>query len=157
MSRRHDSLIPLSRQHNHALTLALIIRRRDGLDEGESTWLEKTAAKIRNAYAVELAGHFEVEEAVLFPEMEKYLGKLELAAQLIEEHKSLRGLVQRIETAPTALLFDDFSARLDAHVRKEEKQLFVEFETRMPAEEALKLGDEIESRLIKACPAQAIG
>jgi len=157
MSRRHDSLIPLSRQHQHALALALIIRRRDELDKGEPAWLEATAAKIRNAYTVELAGHFEVEEAVLFPEMERYLGKLELAAELVEDHKPLRGLVRRIEAAPMALLFDDFSARLDAHVRKEEKQLFVEFEKRMPAEEALKLGREIETRLIQACPALAIG
>lgn len=151
MARRHESLIPLSRQHQHALALALIIRRRDGLEKGQASWLEETAARIRSAYTVELAGHFEVEEAVLFPGMECYLGKFELAAELVEEHRTLRGLVQRIETAPTALLFDDFSARLDAHVRKEERRLFVEFEKRMPAEEALKVGREIESRLVKAC------
>ena len=152
MSRRHDSLIPLSRQHQHALALALIIRRRDGLDQGEETWREKTAEKIRNAYTVELAGHFEVEEAVLFPEMEKYLGKLPLVTELVKDHKTLHSLVQSIEAAPAAALFDDFSARLDAHVRKEERQLFAEFESRMPKQEALALGREIESRLIKVCP-----
>lgn len=152
MARRHASLIPLSRQHQHALALALIIRRRDGLEKGQASWLEETAAKIRSAYTVELAGHFEVEEAVLFPEMERHLGRLKLIGELVKEHKTLCGLVHNIETAPTIALFDDFSARLDAHVRKEEKQLFVEFEKRMPAEEALKVGREIESRLVKACP-----
>ncbi len=47
---------------------------------------------------------------------------------------------------------DEFSALLERHVRKEERQLFVEFEQRMPAEEAVKVGREIEARLIKACP-----
>jgi iron-sulfur cluster repair protein YtfE (RIC family) len=152
MARRHESLIPLSRQHQHALALALIIRRRDGIERGEAAWLEETSARIRNAYAAELAGHFEVEEAVLFPDMQRYLGRIKLIAELVEEHHTLRGFVQQIEAAPAVSLLDDFSARLDAHVCKEERQLFVEFEKRMPAEEALKLGREIDARLMKACP-----
>jgi Hemerythrin HHE cation binding domain len=152
MARRHVSLIPLSRQHQHALALALIIRRRDGIQKGEATWLREMSEKVQKAYAAELAGHFEVEETVLFPDMERYLGRLNLVGELVEEHKTLRGLVQQIESAPAVSFFDDFSARLDAHVRKEERRLFTEFEKRMPAAEALKLGREIESRLIKACP-----
>ena len=140
MARRHESLIPLSRQHNHALILSLIIRRRDGIEKGEPAWLEETAAKIQRAYAAELAGHFEVEEAVLFPEMQRHLGRVKLVGELLEEHKTLSGLVREIQTAPSVLLLDDFSSRLDAHVRKEERRLFVEFEKRMPPEEALKLG-----------------
>jgi hemerythrin-like domain-containing protein len=152
MARRHESLIPLSRQHNHALILALLIRRRDGIERGEAAWLEETARKIQAAYAAELAGHFEVEESVLFPDMERYLGRLKLVHDLIEEHQTLRGLVRRIQAVPSVELFDDFSARLDAHVRKEERRLFVEFEKRMPVGEALKLGRQIETRLIQACP-----
>jgi hemerythrin-like domain-containing protein len=152
MARRHESLIPLSRQHNHALILALTIRRRDGIEKGERAWLEETAARIQKAYDAELSGHFEVEEAVLFPDMERYLGRLKLVRELVEEHKILRGLIENAQNAPAVLLFDDFAARLDAHVHKEERKLFVEFEKRMPAAEALKLGREIESRLRKACP-----
>lgn len=153
MARRHESLIPLSRQHNHALILALTIRRRDGIEKGEPAWLEETAARIQKAYDAELHGHFAVEEEILFPDMERYLGRLSLVRQLIEEHKTLRGLVASAANAPTVQLFDDFEARLDAHVHKEERKLFAEFEKRMPASEAVKLGREIEARLTKACPA----
>jgi hemerythrin-like domain-containing protein len=152
MARRHESLIPLSRQHNHALVLALTIRRRDGIEKGEGKWLEETAARVQRAYAAELRGHFEVEEALLFPDMERCLGRLKLVRELVEEHQALRGLVGSAQDVPTVSLFDDFAARLDAHVHKEERRLFMEFEKRMPPEEAVKLGREIESRLIKACP-----
>jgi hypothetical protein len=37
-------------------------------------------------------------------------------------------------------------------VRKQERQLFVEFEKKMPADEARKLGEEIKARLAKLCP-----
>ena len=46
---------------------------------------------------------------------------------------------------------DGFSALLKRHVRKEKRQLFVQFERRMPADEARKIGREIEARLLEAC------
>ncbi len=152
MARRHGSLIPLSRQHHNALALALVIRRRDGFGKGEAAWTEETSARIRIAFDAELAGHFQVEETVLFPEMQRNLGPLQLVVELREEHDLLRGFVQRCQTKPAIHLFDGFAALLDSHVRKEERQLFVEFEKRMPADEARKVGLEIEARLLKACP-----
>ncbi len=152
MSRRHDSLIPLSRQHQHALALAVIIRRRFGIERGETNWREKQAAKIQKAWQAELKGHFEVEEGLLFPEMERYLGKLRLADELRRDHLSLRGLVKLLETCSGYALLDGFAALLETHIHKEERELFAEFEKKMPAEQALKLGKEIEARLAKVCP-----
>ncbi len=153
MARRHESLIPLSRQHHHALALALVIRRRDGIEKGEPAWIEETVGKIQRAYATELAGHFDVEETILFPAMEHHLGRLELVQDLRHEHLLLRDLVRRLEGAAAQVsTLDEFWALLDRHVWKEERQLFAEFEKRMPAEEARKLGREIEARLIKVCP-----
>ena len=151
MSRRHDSLIPLSQQHQHALALAVIIRRRFGMEKGEARWRDEMVEKIRKAYQAELSGHFEVEEAVLFPEMERYLGRLELVPELRGEHETLRGLVRRVEASRELTVIDEFSAVLEGHVRKEERQLFAEFERRMPRDEAVKVGKEIEARLSKSC------
>lgn len=154
MSRRHDSLIPLSHQHQHALALAVIIKRRFGSENREKAWLDETRDKIRKLYSTELTGHFEVEEGVLFPEMEHYLGKLELVADLRREHQALRDLIQLLEKTPRAPMqtLDEFSATIDSHVRKEERQLFTEFEKRMPSAEAKRVGLEIDARLLKACP-----
>ena len=154
MSRRHDSLIPLSHQHQHALALAVIIKRRFGSENREEAWREEIREKIRKLYSAEIKGHFEVEEAVLFPEMERYLGKLELVTDLRREHQALRDLIQLLEKNPRTPMqsLDEFSASIDRHVRKEERQLFVEFEKRMPAAEAKRVGSEIDARLLKACP-----
>jgi hemerythrin-like domain-containing protein len=152
MSRRHDSLIPLSHQHQHALALAVIIRRRFGIEKGREAWLEEQNAKVEKAYAAELSGHFEVEESVLFPAMERNLGKLDLVGDLLDEHTKLHRLFKLLKTEPSFDRLDELSLLLERHVRKEERQLFVEFEKRMPADEALKLGREIESRLARACP-----
>jgi hemerythrin-like domain-containing protein len=154
MSRRHDSLITLSHQHQHALALALVIKRRFGAEKGEAPWLEEMSGKIQSLYSAELKGHFEVEEAVLFPEMERYLGKLELVTELRHEHQTLRNLIRLCSTGSEALIqtLDEFSSSIEPHVRKEERQLFAEFEKRMPPEEAKKVGLEIDARLAKACP-----
>jgi len=154
MSRRHDSLIPLSHQHQHALALAVIIKRRFGAEKGEAAWLEETSGKIQKLYSAELKGHFEVEETVLFPEMERYLGKLELVTELQQEHQALRDQIQLFSTGSGTIIqsLDEFSSSIERHVRKEERQLFAEFESRIPAEEARHIGLEIDARLAKACP-----
>ena len=118
MSRRHDSLIPLSHQHQHALALAVIIRRRIGIEKGESAWREEQVGKIQKAWAVELKGHFEVEEGLLFPEMECYLGKIRLADELRRDHLSLRGLIKLLETSSGYALLDGFGALLESHIHK---------------------------------------
>jgi len=150
MARRHASLIPLSRQHQHALGLAVIIRRRFGIEKGESAWLERIVARIRKAYSAELVSHFEVEETVLFPEMERHLGRLELTAELLDEHQKLHGLVMRLQANPSLPTLDGLSLLLEGHIRKEERQLFPEFEKRMPADEAFRIGREIHARLTTA-------
>ena len=154
MSRRHDSLIPLSHQHQHALALAVIIKRRFGSENREEAWLCEMRERVHKLYSAELTGHFEVEEAVLFPEMERYLGKLDLVADLKREHQSLRNLIHLLEKSPCVAIstLDEFSTSIDSHVRKEERQLFMEFEKRMPAAEAKRLGVEIDARLLKVCP-----
>lgn len=152
MPRRHDSLIPLSHQHQHALALAVLIRRRFGIEKGREAWLEEQYAKVEKAYAAELSGHFEVEESVLFPAMERNLGKLELVTDLLDEHARMHQLVKLLKTEPSFDRLDEISRLLERHVRKEERQLFAEFEKRMPAEEAFRLGREIASRLRQSCP-----
>ena len=152
MSRRHDSLIPLSHQHQHALALAVIIRRRFGMEMGKKHWREQQVEKIQKAWQAELKGHFEVEEGLLFPEMERHLGKIPLVEELLRDHASIHGLTKLLETSSEFPLLDGFSALLEAHIHKEERELFTEFEKRMPADEAVRLGKEIEARLARVCP-----
>ena len=151
MARRHNSLIPLSHQHQHALALAVIIRRRFGLRESEPAWCREMVGKVQKLYAGELRGHFEVEEEVLFPAMQHYLGRLPLVDELISDHVAIRCLVRGLEAMADREALAEFSQVLETHVRKEERKLFREFEKRMPADEALKVGSEIAAALAAAC------
>ena len=163
MARRHESLIPLSHQHQHALTLAVIIRRRFATTPDLAQWQNQMIDKVVKAYDAELRGHFEVEEEILFPEMERHLGRLDLVADLLSEHIALREYAKRLEACPRVqgalevasprpMLLDEFATLIEQHVHKEERELFAEFEKKMPAEEARKLGGEIAARLAKTCP-----
>jgi len=152
MSRRHDSLIPLSHQHQHALALAVIIRRRFGIEKKEAAWRAEQLAKIQKAWLAELKGHFEVEEGLLFPEMQRHIGKIRLVDELLRDHQSILGLIKLLTTSSDFPLLDGFSALLESHIHKEERELFAEFEKKMPAEGARKLGKEIAARLSKVCP-----
>ena len=127
MSRRHDNLIPLSHQHQHALTLAVTIRRRFGLEKGEKVWRDHILAWIQRAYRTELIGHFTVEETLLFP-----------------------GVVAH----PDFSTFDALSAMLENHIHKKERQLFPLLEQKIPAEEATRFGAEIRMRLRELCPTE---
>jgi iron-sulfur cluster repair protein YtfE (RIC family) len=151
MARRHATLIPLSQQHQHALALAVIIRRRFGIEKGEKAWREEQVEIIQKAWKAELKGHFEVEEGLLFPEMERYLGKIRLVEELLRDHRSIHGLIKLLGASSEYSLLDGFGALLESHVHKEERVLFAEFEKRMPAEEARKLGAEIGLRLGRVC------
>ncbi len=132
------------------------------MEKGEGAWRADMTAKVAKLFAAEIAAHFEVEEAILFPEMERLLGPLELVTKLREEHQTLRELVKRLsenlnrEHEPGGLrdlsTLDEFSDLLEAHVRREERQLFPAFEKKIPADVAARLGREIEARLVKACP-----
>jgi hypothetical protein len=64
----------------------------------------------------------------------------------------LHGLIRLLEASATFPLLDGFSALLEGHIRREERQLFAEFERRMPADEARTLGKQIKARLAEVCP-----
>lgn len=147
MSRRHDSLIPLSHQHQHALAFALTIRRRIGMEQGEAQWFEQMVVRLKSIFENELNSHFDAEEQILFIEMERQLGKLPMVDELVAEHKELRKLAAQIQTSPSFFRLSAFAELLESHIRKEERVLFAEFEARMPEAEARRLQPVIEARL----------
>jgi len=139
---RDRRLIPLSRQHQHALALCVLTRR--GLPSGEITAL---AGKIVQTFEIELANHFELEEQVLFP----ICPPLALIAELIQEHRRLENLVAALRTDPSAELLEEFCALLTAHIRKEERDLFEQVQNILPAGAFDRAGEEIERRAVLAC------
>jgi hemerythrin-like domain-containing protein len=157
MFKSSDSLTPLTRQHQHALALAVIIHSKFGVEEGKSKWQEEMNAKVQQIFKAELARHFEVEETILYPAIERHLGPLELLRQLRREHWGLRGLVERLAFLPDGDLLDEFATLLEMHVDEEERELFPVFAKKIPRDEAIKLGNEIQTRLVKPLRVEMVG
>ena len=142
---RHASLIPLSHQHQHGLALCVIIERTLSAENAADL-----ARKVQDAYELELRNHFEVEERILFPAILAGLGPTPLVDELVAEHRKLEALLEGTRTEQPAAL-REFGAALSGHIRREERELFEDIQSRLPAETLEQLGRSIDAAVVRVC------
>jgi len=145
-SRRHESLIPLSREHHYGLMLCLRIHRGITLHGDDETWVRAKAAQAAEFFATNLVAHFRAEEEALFPAMRDFAGASELLSELISDHRELEQLAARLCARSVARLAEAlarFADLLEAHIRKEERELFPLYEKEASAELAAKVGSAV--------------
>ena len=85
---RDPNLIPLSHQHHNGLAMCVLTRRSLREDASPAN-VARLARRAIDRYELELVNHFEIEEQILFPAIEKALGKLSLVASLVERAERL--------------------------------------------------------------------
>jgi len=145
---RDKNLVPLSRQHQHALALCVRLDRalQAGNVDGDA-WSEE----IRQIFAQEVAAHFAAEEKVVFPVAAAFLSLQPLVEELLAEHVKLRDLFNRAasETLDVSSL-RSFVNQLSSHIRKEERQLFEGMQQVMAADEFARVGRQLEEALADA-------
>ena len=139
---RDPSLIPLSRQHQHALALCVRIDRALGKEAIElSAWQEE----IQQSYEHEISGHFAAEERVLFPAARRFSELALLVDELLGEHQRLREHFARAgERTMDRDELAAFAKLLSGHIRKEERLLFERLQKLMSKEELSALGNALE-------------
>ena len=152
--RRHPSLSPLSHPHQNGLALSVLIERGLKPDSDRNKVLELRRQALTLA-EVELDGHFQVEEEIVFPAVEEALQSDELVNQLVDQHREMEALVERIressgEAVVEALIA--FGDVLRKHIRLEERHLFEQLQEAISEAEIEELGVRIESDLSKVCP-----
>jgi hemerythrin superfamily protein len=142
---RDKSLIPLSRQHQHALALCVRIERASPIAGSD---LAAWHAEISQLFAQEVNIHFAAEEAVLFPAARKFSELAALVEELSNEHAVLRQDFAQAEAGSlSAEGLRRFAKRLSAHIRKEERQLFQGMQELMNAEQLANLGRQLDDAL----------
>ena len=144
---RDKNLIPLSRQHQHALALCVRIDR--GL-QSDQVDLIAWQTEIQAIFEQEIGSHFSAEEEVLFPAASRFPELAATVEELRAEHQALRDLFRRAgsrELEKTDLAV--FGETLAKHIRKEERVLFEGMQRAMSAEELARLGRELDG-LLKA-------
>lgn len=142
---RDPSLIPLSRQHQHALALCVRIERalQKNLVDLDAWQLE-----VEQQYQQEVGFHFAAEESVLFPAARRFPELASLVEELTDEHGRLRECFARAhERAMDGGGLGAFAELLSGHIRKEERQLFETLQKLVEADEMRRIGVALEQEL----------
>ena len=151
--KRHESLVPLSRDHHEGLLLAQRIRKGKSVVP-QSDWPEKRELqrdRVVEYFDAQLALHFQAEEEFVFPLADQYLPEEEEVTSLLrKQHSQIRSLVSELRTAGGVQL-DNLLLRLahvlEVHIRKEERVFFQRIQDGVPPEQLEQCGQEIENHL----------
>jgi hemerythrin-like domain-containing protein len=151
---RDKNLVPLSRQHQHALALCVRIDRASPIPEAD---LGAWQAEIAQHFRAEIGIHFAAEEQVVFPRARTFPELNLLVEELLSEHASLRERFAKAEAqGMSAGEVDELAQRLSAHIRKEERQLFERLQEMLNREELALMGQILDEALKQAEQACAL-
>jgi hypothetical protein len=118
--KRHEQLVPLSRDHYSALKLARDAKQAAAAEDNMA--IAAISAAATAAFAAELEPHFHIEEETLLPLLTQG-GHGELARRTAADHAELRRLAVLLQT-PDAATLAAFGELLATHVRFEEREMF---------------------------------
>lgn len=147
---RDPALIPLSQQHHNGLALCILTERGLGADASPAN-VAKLAKRAIDRYEIELTNHFGIEEQLLFPMIERELGKMTILAELIADHRTLEGMIDQLRAAPSAEGLEKFCELLRRHIRREENVLFQDIQRRLPEGVLETVAKEIDARAVRVC------
>ena len=140
MTRRHDSLVPLSHDHHHALAQAR--RLTEAASMSDDAERRRATDDFINFYLGSLLRHFREEEELFFAPIVDDGDAQALIARALTEHLRVHARVRRLKrdlvdgvVEPTQLT--ELSKLLTAHVRFEERDL-------LPLVEQLLSEDELK-------------
>ncbi|MGE4425766.1 MAG: hemerythrin domain-containing protein [Solirubrobacteraceae bacterium] len=138
--KRSPALASLSRDHHQALVVAQALRRADaaGAPAARERFL---------AFWPDGRRHFRDEEEVLFPAYAHHGDAHHpLLVRALGDHVAIRARADAVAADPAAPpeLLHDLGERLAAHVRLEERELFVLFEAEMPPDRLTAVAEALE-------------
>jgi hemerythrin HHE cation binding domain-containing protein len=136
MTSRHDSLLPLTRDHHHALAQAR--RLKTGAISPEHATRARAADDFLNFYLGRALHHFREEEELFFPPAADFDEARPLVVRAVMEHLNIHRLVGLLKdelasTSVSANLLGEISEALRLHVRFEEDELFPLIERLVPS------------------------
>jgi hemerythrin-like domain-containing protein len=142
---RDPSLIPLSRQHQHALALCVRIDRVIKAGEIDA---EAWQGEIQQQFESEIGTHFAAEEREVFPVAARFPALQPLVEELLADHIVLRDYFARAATRSLdSQSLEVFARKLAEHIRKEERQLFESMQKVMSPQDLVRLGLALDQAL----------
>lgn len=135
--KRSEALAPLSRDHHVALVVARELSRASA-DDASAAADRFVAFLARHELA-----HFALEESVLLPAVRDDQAVGALVRQVVADHAYFREAMRRLKRTgePSDLEWlHQLGARLSAHVRMEERELFPHIERSLSDAELEEVG-----------------
>lgn len=138
MSKRHETLIPLTHDHHHALAQARRLGDVAKMEEG--TERRNHTNDFVNFYFGRAVRHFHEEEELFFAPLVDVPEARDLVLRAVSDHLRLHALVRKVKRQLTdgdadREVLEEISALLTEHVRFEEKELFPLVERLVPEDE----------------------
>jgi hemerythrin-like domain-containing protein len=159
---RDDRLLRLSRDHHHALVLALRIQRElPAADEGAASALQADAVRF---WTAGLQPHIEAENEALLSRIAAHGDAgLALAGRLQREHRELDEAMTTVRNGGAGAggsnerraALTRFGSILGAHIRWEERELFEWMQATLSTDDLREAGETFAMRLPAvpvACP-----
>jgi len=156
---RHPILVPLSHDHREALGLTFFLHHP--APPGRVTAMtptstpERRRARLLAFYDTYLVSHFRAEEEALFPALRT---RRALVASLCDDHRRFAELRDAVAAArgddAIHAALTAFADLLEAHVRREERELFAFFPEGIGEAETRRIGDAIRAVLATRDPAR---
>jgi hemerythrin-like domain-containing protein len=151
---RDKNLIPLSRQHQHALALCVRIDRASPIRQDD---LAAWQVEIAQQFQTEIRIHFSAEEQVVFPAARMFPELISLIEELTADHVKLRAAFAKAEAGKLSVKdLQAFAKNMSSHIRKEERQLFERMQEFMNEAELAVLGQQLEDALKDAAQSCAL-
>lgn len=139
--KRSAAFAPLSRDHHHALVIASALTRA-----GEAT--ARSSAMLFADYISEHeARHFALEEALLLPALPPGERTATLADRVLADHHYLRDAARQLKLGrlePGVEVVHSIGARLRAHVKLEERELFSYLERSLDRDTLDRIGSQLQ-------------
>jgi hemerythrin-like domain-containing protein len=145
--KRHDSLIPLSEHHHHALVQSLAIARASRLSGPERrARFQEVAASLVKFWEIAGSTHFREEEDVLLPALSRHvrLDQEPAIMRMLADHAQIRVCMQDLAAALGRNQVEDSQVMqlgqlLHDHVRLEENVIFPRIESLLTEQEIAAL------------------
>jgi iron-sulfur cluster repair protein YtfE (RIC family) len=143
--KRHPSLYTLSHDHHQGLILAQQLKKGAPQYKGMPSTLDGKKEYTISFYKADLKKHFLDEEDILFPVAKNKNAVIDkLIADVILEHRKMESLIKDLEkTDQLENVLDELGWLLEKHIRKEERELFMEIEKVLTDEELKIVSEEI--------------
>lgn len=143
--KRHKALHSLSQEHHHGLMLAQLIKAGSPEYKGLPKTFEDKKSYTIKFFKDNLVPHFQKEEDILFPFSRNKNENIDKQIdELIDQHKKIYSIVDKLEVSDSVQKdLDELGRLLEAHIRKEERELFQMLQQVLSTSEFDKLENEL--------------